>query len=923
MVLEDFAFHFIHQTPIFAFGIAAIFSCHTSPYMSIQAGHTIRVAAGQHDDDTGIPIGGWSGRVIALHPETGMLEVEWDSPTLSQLPDAFILHSIDGGYDYFRYFIEAVDVEVIEPRDTPDQVIATQKALEAHYEEYELSGRRPPPFSAAEREVSSGAAAQTAHTTKKELTALLKTIEGSGSFLASGVRPFTHPGLQIEGVGEIGLPVTRGQAQDIIRQARQAPFGKGSRTITDTSVRKAWEIDAGQLSFHNKNWNSALQRILADVQQGLGIEAQPVKASLYKLLLYEEGGFFLPHQDSEKEKGMFATLVVGLPSTHSGGELLIRCDGREEQGDVARAGSNYQLPFAAFYADCEHEIKPVRSGYRLCLVYNLVQTAGAQRISSPQFGAQVGQMTRLLHALEDWIEWRPQAVLLDHQYTPANFSRDHLKLHDRPRAEAILEAAEKADYFATLGLVTLYRMGEWEDGYDHYYSRRRSRYYDYEEEETTGKEIMGDVYEEYTTVECWEETSIPGLGILDIREEDILADFELGKGDPIEKEAEGYTGNAGMTLQYWYHYGAVILWPRRAHAGLLKRLSVPEKLKWLDYYLRHWDYAGLNPRDYARQLLIDLKEETGGERERYAGVDFSPAAAAFAQLRDERFLKQHGEPLLSTFFDRITVDTWSSLVQHFQPGTLHPAFQKAGRSGDVFVLRHLLDILTALKDPGSGSLPPFALHQVQRLPDYLSRVQLHKLKEDHPFYFENSRPSRKEAITAIIEKVLTLSIHVEKVSDWNEKILEPLSYSSPRKYINEVLTPLLLSRKYNSSRLAKGLHQICLKDLKARTEVKPSPPTDWARKVPESSKYKAVWDILGAFLRSPTEQVFNYQANQSLRTEMERAVKSAGVDLAMQTIKKGRPYTLRLTKTQAAYERKLKKWEEDMALLEQLEQVGP
>jgi hypothetical protein len=25
----------------------------------------------------------------------------------------------------------------------------------------------------------------------------------------------------------------------------------------------------------------------------------------------------------------------------------------------------------AFFADCEHEVKPVRSGYRCCLVYNL------------------------------------------------------------------------------------------------------------------------------------------------------------------------------------------------------------------------------------------------------------------------------------------------------------------------------------------------------------------------------------------------------------------------------------------------------------------------------------------------------------------------------------------------------------------------
>ena len=42
----------------------------------------------------------------------------------------------------------------------------------------------------------------------------------------------------------------------------------------------------------------------------------------------------------------------------------------------------------------------------------------------------------------------------------------------------------------------------------------------------------------------------------------------------------------------------------------------------------------------------------------------------------------------------------------------------------------------------------------------------------------------------------------------------------------------------------------------------------------------------------------------------------------MSTIRKGRPYTLRLTKTQAAYERKLREWEEDVAILEQLKETG-
>ena len=40
------------------------------------------------------------------------------------------------------------------------------------------------------------------------------------------------------------------------------------------------------------------------------------------MLLYEAGGHFKKHRDTEKEEDMFATLIVQLPSKYSGGELV-------------------------------------------------------------------------------------------------------------------------------------------------------------------------------------------------------------------------------------------------------------------------------------------------------------------------------------------------------------------------------------------------------------------------------------------------------------------------------------------------------------------------------------------------------------------------------------------------------------------------
>ena len=54
---------------------------------------------------------------------------------------------------------------------------------------------------------------------------------------------------------------------------------------------------------------------------------------------------------------------------------------------------------------------------------------------------------------------------------------------------------------------------------------------------------------------------------------------------------------------------------------------------------------------------------------------------------------------------------------------------------------------------------------------------------------------------------------------------------------------------------------------------------------------------------------------------MANAVSNSKIDLRTETIKKGSPHTLRLTKTRASYLRLFKKWEEDVEYLERLERI--
>ncbi|AEE49789.1 2OG-Fe(II) oxygenase [Haliscomenobacter hydrossis] len=751
---------------------------------------------------------------------------------------------------------------------------------------------------------------------KKELFSILETITGNGSFETSGVLSFVPPGLSIKGVGEVAFPLTTTQAKAIVAKARQAPFGKGSQTITDTSVRKVWEIDPAMVTIQNPAWTNVVLSILQMLREGLGLGDVEISASLYKLLLYEKGGFFLSHQDSEKEKGMFGTLVIGLPSVHEGGQLLVSFGGREKAIDFSSAKS-FEIPFAAFFADCEHEIQPVTSGYRLCLTYNLLQKTKKSPIGVSDFSEQTKRLatffkTNMAKIEEEW----PKIILLDHQYTPANFSQASLKLHDRPRAAALLEAAEAAGMFAKLGLLTHYQSGELEIEYDSRRSRgRRWRGYDddYDNEDLENGS-MGEVYDEYSTLEHWAEDGIPGLGELSFELEDhIWSKTELGAGEPIEKAAEGFTGNAGMSMEYWYHYGAVVIWPQAAHFDILSEATGQVILDWLAYYTRNIKNTSIRPKKSIEQLLTQLSE-TINAGHKIKAADFSPFAHALVLLKDPTHLET-AQALLVHGFSKIDVTAWLALARHFSPKALTGVFEEVGKAGKVKKMMQALKVLSAFEAEKKADFDKFVQQELAKLPERLQHIPLSKIEEDRYSLFEE----RKENILSIVSSLLHFGAYGKLEKSWTKDVLGLLIEPMPRKYANDILASALLKRDYTESELSKQLREICMADLEKRTAEKPMPPADFTRIIPQNADNSKNWtEILVPFLSSPTQSDYHYVANESLRKDMESTIKYSGADLRTETIAKGRPFTLRIIKTQASFERLLAEWIEDTGLLGKL-----
>ena len=64
----------------------------------------------------------------------------------------------------------------------------------------------------------------------EHLVEALAGIDRPGDVAAAGDRTPTIPGLKVEGIGAVGLPLSKAQARALSRRCRQAPYGKGSRS---------------------------------------------------------------------------------------------------------------------------------------------------------------------------------------------------------------------------------------------------------------------------------------------------------------------------------------------------------------------------------------------------------------------------------------------------------------------------------------------------------------------------------------------------------------------------------------------------------------------------------------------------------------------------------------------------------------------
>src|SRR3984893_871744 len=124
------------------------------------------------------------------------------------------------------------------------------------------------------------------------LAEVLGTVRRPGDFHACGAIEIPALRLEVDGFGVVALPLLPAPVKQLVATAERAPYGRGTDTVVDTDVRRTWQIGAERVRIGGKHGARTLDAILKRVSDGLGVSA-PIAAELYKLLVYDQGSFFV------------------------------------------------------------------------------------------------------------------------------------------------------------------------------------------------------------------------------------------------------------------------------------------------------------------------------------------------------------------------------------------------------------------------------------------------------------------------------------------------------------------------------------------------------------------------------------------------------------------------------------------------------
>ncbi len=713
------------------------------------------------------------------------------------------------------------------------------------------------------------------------------------------------PAIDVDGVGRIAFPILPAQAERLVAIAEAAPYGRGEETVVDREVRRTWQVDSARVRIGGRHWEKTLGDIVADVALGLGVSG-PLAADFYKLLVYDAGSFFVDHRDTEKIPGMFATMVLVLPSTHGGGELVVKHAGREAALDLHPEDPS-EIGFAGFYADCVHEVRPVTTGFRLTLVYNLRFVDRSRPLKAPDYRVE---QARVAEALRNWAsaEDEPDKLILplEHAYTPAELSFGALKGADAGVASVLIKAAAEADCDLHLALVSIEESGSAE--HTGYYGRRR-RGRDEEDEEFE----VAEVFDRALILSEWRRPDDGEAGFDDIP----FAEDELCPHDAFddlaadEEHFHEATGNEGASFERTYRRAGLVLWPAARRLAVLNQAGLRMTLPYLENLTARWETSGASIQS---SLWREADELSGHMLRSWPRSSWRTDDDAEAGRMLDLQVRLGNVKRIDEFLAELSAEGYYAASDN---GAIvrAAALLPPARATELLVRivrRNAPAHLSACGDLllRSVAAPMCAIGDLGRIGAALiDAMPGDPTKQEEVDPWTRPKPVRPDFVVDLL--TATSRIDEGLAARAIERLL-----AWPRTYgPDDVLTPAALAlaklAESKSWPAAARLREASLDHLRRRIALPLEAPRDWTRANPLKCKC-ADCRALGAFLVAPDQQQWRLKAVQDRRSHVEQSVRSAACDLDLTTERRGSPHTLVATKNEASYRRRAEQRRQDL-----------
>ena len=739
------------------------------------------------------------------------------------------------------------------------------------------------------------------------LATLVELVDRPGNYCCHGRLVAPMPKLEIGKTGQLSFPVPTAQIDSLIAEASQAPYGKGEETVIDTSVRNCWQIGSGEIRLGD-SWKKILQDLVRRSADGLGLPRKAVKAELYKMLIYEKGGFFKPHRDTEKADGMVATLVAALPVSGSGGDLIVRHAGGETVIDL-RTDEPSELAFAAFYADCEHEVLPVAAGHRVCLVYNLILKQG-KPVSSPDFRSEESAIAMELKTISQQPDGPRRLIwVLEHDYSEAGLSFDTLKNIDATIGRVLLAAADRSNYDLHLALLNYEDSGIPEYSPDDCYDE------------------AFDICEIFDS-DCWLEGFVrpdgakADYGKLDLVPDELMPPDRMRDEEADSSSVTEATGNEGASFERWYCRAAFVLWPNRESLKAFKGSAAEAILAMASFELNRATTPA-QIEELASQLVSVWPDELR--------LDQQPSVQALSLL-----CKMDHKEAISQFFDQTVLPLYGT--EH-NPGIETAAGKLGAERMKIFLTdltrtqlrwnpKGIVDLLTRLHQRfGNGSdsswtntLRSAAKVFCEVMPRVGNRSPDKQADDEIKKKLGNRKRYLREIdslVADVLRAFFPLGWHyglVEEIAKTTKFFLAHPDLVSPDRTIPQTLNGLWQEQKDDAKRSGAfdELWRRSAEFLLSRSETHPSSPKDWRLPTDGLNCNCAFCEELRTFCADPEAQSHRFTYAEEIRRHLSGEIQKSGVDIRGTTESKGRPYTLICHKTLRSHERRLKEYGEDI-----------